>query len=495
MLYKSTNNTVQTFWVALGSLSAFGLAIVSSAILSRYLDKQEYGTYRQIIFTYSTLLVVFSAGLPRVFSYFLPRYSLEEGKAIVKKVSIVLFVCGLVFSVCLYFFSGLIASTLNNNALEYGLKVFAPVPLLLLPTLGIEGIFSTYKKTVYIAIYNTITRGVMLLFIIIPVVVYKASYIYAIYGWIVASLFTFLIALFFKSIPFKNIQSTNTELKLNDILRYSLPLVAASLWGIAIKASDTFYISRFFGEEAYAVYVNGFINLPFVTMITSSTAVVLMPIFSKHFHKKTSKTEVLEIWRSTLKKSAFLIYPLLVYFMVFAKDVIILLFTKDYVGSSIYFRINLILNLFSIIVFAPLFLSTGKTRWYARVHMILAIIIWITGYIVILIFDTPIGIAINSTCINIIKVFVFVYLASKILEIRFFKFFPLRQMALSLLQSGIIISLVCIINDNFFKIDNNLFQLVVTFCLFGVLTLGTGKLFGLNYFAVFKPFLKRINNE
>ena len=82
-----TSNTLQVFWVALGGLSSLGLSIISAAILSRYFDKAEYGTYKQILYVYTTLLVIFSAGLPRVYAYFLPRYSLEEGKAIVWKTS------------------------------------------------------------------------------------------------------------------------------------------------------------------------------------------------------------------------------------------------------------------------------------------------------------------------------------------------------------------------------------------------------------------------
>jgi len=181
-------------WVGMGSLSSFALSIVSAAFLSRYFDKADYGTYRQVLYVYNTLLVVFTAGLPRVFAYFLPRYSLAQGKEIVWKVSKVLFLFGLIFSVFLFAFSGLIAFVLKNPDLAKGLKFFSPIPMLLLPTLGIEGIFSTYKKTIYIAIYNISSRFLMLLFIVLPVILFKGTFLHAIYGWIVASLITLLIA-------------------------------------------------------------------------------------------------------------------------------------------------------------------------------------------------------------------------------------------------------------------------------------------------------------
>jgi len=199
------NNTVQAIWIGLGSLSSFALAIVSAAILSRYFDKEEYGTYKQILYVYNTLLVIFSAGLPRVFGYFLPRYNLAQGKDIVWKISKVLLIAGAAFSLFLFIFSGLIADILKNPELSTGLKYFSPIPLLLLPTLGIEGIFSTYQKTIYIAIYNVTTRILMLLFIVLPVIIFKGSYLYAIYGWIIVSIISLLIAFYFKNIPFKKV--------------------------------------------------------------------------------------------------------------------------------------------------------------------------------------------------------------------------------------------------------------------------------------------------
>src|SRR5690554_4863973 len=360
----------------MGSLSSIALGIVSAAILSRYLDKTEYGTYKQILYVYSTLLIVFSAGLPRVFAYFLPRYSIEEGKTIVRKINRVLFIAGLIFSLFLFLFSGIISIILKNPELSYGLKIFSPIPMLLLPTLGIEGIFSTYKKSIYIAIYNTLSRFLMLIFIVTPVIVFEGSYITAIYGWLGVSVITFIIAYYFKNIPFKGSKSVDTTLNYKEVFAYSLPLVGASIWGIAIKSADQFYISRYFGAEVFAEFSNGFIELPFVAMITSSASVVLMPIFSRVFHQNEGLEKLTETWKNTLNKSATIIYPILIFFILYANELMILLYSQKYAASGIYFRINMFLNFFNIIIFAPLFLSMGKTKLYSIVHMILAFTIW-----------------------------------------------------------------------------------------------------------------------
>ena len=160
---NNKSNFNQALWLGISSVSSMLVSIVSAAILSRYFDKTEYGTYKQIIFVYTTLLTIFQAGLPSVFSYFLPKYPREAGKYIVNKINRILFGLGFLLSVNIFLTSGIVADFLNNPELERGLKLFSPFPLFTLPTLGLEGIYVVNKNTRFVAIYNTVTRLLMLL--------------------------------------------------------------------------------------------------------------------------------------------------------------------------------------------------------------------------------------------------------------------------------------------------------------------------------------------
>ena len=492
---RDTNNTIQAFWVAVGSFFSYALTLISGAILSRYFSKADYGTYRQIVYVYGSLLVIFTAGLPRVYAYFLPRFEIRQGKSIVSQITKVLFLSGLVFSLFLFSFSGIIANILKNKDLEYGLKVFSPIPTLLLPTLGIEGIFSTYKKNVYIAIYNIVTRALMLIFIVLPVMLLHGTFISAIYGWLVVSVIGLIMAYFFKKIPFKGITAEKSPINYKEIFNYSIPLVIASLWGMAIKASDEFFISRYFGANVFAEYSNGFTELPFVSMVTASTSVVLMPLFSKAFHEQSAIDDLIRIWRNTMEKSALILYPLLIFAMMYSSDIMVLLYSKRYANSAIYFQINMFLNFFNIIIFAPLFLSMGKIKVYSNGHMVLAIVMWITNYIVILIFHTPEAVAINTTALSILKLFVFVFIAAKSLNIGFLDFFPFRALAMLLLHTCVIIVLVKLILS-FIPVH---FPVAVNLAISGAvyisLLLLTGKLFGIDYVTVVKPITNKLLNK
>jgi O-antigen/teichoic acid export membrane protein len=92
-------------------------------ILARYFDKQEYGTYKQIVFVYTTFVTLFTAGLPSAYAYFLPKLSKSEGKGIISRLTKLFLALGVLYGLCLFSLAGVIADALKNPELERGLKL------------------------------------------------------------------------------------------------------------------------------------------------------------------------------------------------------------------------------------------------------------------------------------------------------------------------------------------------------------------------------------
>lgn len=137
MSLGQTSNSKQAAWVAIGSFFSFIVSIISSMILSRFFDKGDYGTYKQVMYVYSTLLAVFTLGLPKAYAYFLPKYATNYSRDIISKVTKIFFILGAAFSLFLLCCAGPIASVMNNPDLRSALIVFSPTPFLLLPTMGL----------------------------------------------------------------------------------------------------------------------------------------------------------------------------------------------------------------------------------------------------------------------------------------------------------------------------------------------------------------------
>lgn len=404
MSTEQTSNSRQAAWVAIGSFFSFIVGIVSPMILSRFFDKADYGTYKQVMYVYNTLLTIFTLGLPKAYAYFLPKYATEYSRDIISKVTKIFFVLGAVFTLFLLCFAGPIANVMNNPDLKTALLVFSPTPLLLLPTMGLDAIYASFRKTKYLAYYTIATRVLTIVCIVLPVVLFSGNYIQAILGFDVASLITFFLALYLKSWPVKNVQQRKSDLTYKEIFKFALPLLYASLWGMIIASANQFFISRYFGNETFAEYSNGFMELPFAGMILGGISAILLPVFSRMDNGEGMNTDTLNIWNSALLKSAKLIFPMLIFSVFFAETIMTCMYGNLYSNSATYFIIKNLSGLFVIIPFYPIILAIGKTKTYAHVHMLIAFVIVLAEYIVCKTCNSAIYVAITSEICQVLKI-------------------------------------------------------------------------------------------
>lgn len=486
-----TNNTKQAAWVAAGSLCAHGFAIVSSMILSRYFNKADYGTYKQVMYVYGTLLTVFTLGLPKAFSYFLPRVELAQSKSLIRKITNLFFLLGGVFSLLLFVFSPQIALILKNPELTKALRIFAIVPFFLLPTMGLDGILATFRQSKYIALYHISTNIFKLLCVALPVMVWNLGYEQALWGFVVSSFITFLLALYLKYLPVKNEGNEKCEITYKDIFRFSIPLLTASLWGILIHSADQFFVSRYFGNEVFAEFSNGSMELPFVGMIVGACATVLSPIFSRLSHEKVDpQKEVYPLWMSVFEKTAKLIYPLVIYCMVFADVVMVALYSGKYVDSQNYFRIKLITNFFTLISYGPLIINIGKVKYYSRVHMFTALIVVLLEFISVKTINSPYAISWISMLCHVGKIFAMLFMVSKFFGVKLYQLFPLKLIGLILIPSALFLLL-----ERWVLIDlchlNSWVVLFVSVIVYALVYYAYSILVKMDYIGLVKPLIKK----
>lgn len=458
------NNTKQAFWALFGSLSAFSFSIVSSIILSRYLEKSDYGTYKQILYVYGSLLVVFTLGLPKTYSFFLPRVAAQQARSTIKKINLLLFICGVCLSLTIFFGAELISIILNNKDLALPLKYFALVPMFLLPTIGLEGILSSFRNTQMLAAYQVLTKFIMLLFVAVPVAFFDGGVNSAIIGFTIASAISFFIAEYLKYYPTRDIESAPSSLTYKDLFNYSFPIMLASIWGVIISSSDQFFISRYFGPEVFAEFANGSLELPFVGMVVGAISIVLSPIYSKKANENTSiaKDEIIRLWSSAFSKTVMLTYPLVAFFWFFSHPIMVALYGSAYINSGDFFQIKLLVNFFTIITYGPLILSIGGNKFYYQVHMYGAVLlialqaasiylikspfalVWISvicsiGRIIVMLNFVARYFQIKTTAlipwITIIKILP-CFLALFIIDNTIFEYFKNYSLPLSLLLSG-----------------------------------------------------------
>ena len=491
----NTSNTQQAFWVGIGSLFSFGFTIVSSMILSRYFDKGDYGTYKQVLYVYGTLLTVFTLGLPKAFSYYLPRVPLNEAKNLISKITNLFYLLGGIFSVLLFVFSPQIASFLKNPDLSLAIKIFSPVPLLMLPTMGLESILATYRKTQFITIYTISTRIFTLLCVVLPVIIFKGTYIHAIIGFVAASALTFALAIYFKFLPIRHEANDKCDISYTEIFRFSLPLLYASLWGMLIGSADQFFISRYFGNEVFADFSNGSLELPFVGMIVGAGSTVLGPLFSRQVHENADiKKEILPLWISVFEKTAKLIYPLVLFFWFFADIVMELLYGAQYENSGIYFRIKLIVNFFTIISYVGLIMAINANKFYANVHLLHAVILILLEFLSVKLFHSPYLITAISVFCRIGNTIAMLMFIAKYFNVRLIDLFPIKLIAKIVLPSILFLYAIRFLLDKFLHTEI-LIILITGFVIYAVVYFLWSFYVKIDYISVVSPLLERFKKK
>lgn len=490
-LRNNSSNTMQAFWIAAGQLVAVCLTIGSTMVLTRYMDKFNYGTYKQVFYVYTTLLSVFTLGLPKSYGYFLSRISKEEGKDFVNKMTLIFVFSGMIFSLLLFLGSSIIADVLKNPELKTALKMFSPVPIFLMPTLGLEAIYATYRETYIAAIYSVVTRVLLFICVTLPVLFWGIGYKNAVLGFVISSFLSFLLALYLKNRPFRNVNKQQTSISVTDILKFCMPLMGAGIFNILINSTDQFFISRFFGTESFAEFSNGAMELPFIGMVVGACSTVLLPVYSKisknGLLSKNDVNGIVAIWNNVLSKTVMLIYPLIIYCIIFSDEIMVVLYGSQYELSGRYFFIMLFNNFFSIISCYPLLLALNKTKVYGVVYFANFILLALLEYCVVFIFESVASICVVSVFCLWLRVLVFMLIISRALHVSVLKIIPCKTISIIVLLSTLIAWGVKLLLGS----EQTLLSIVVTFALFIILVFVCSSFLKMNYLSIVKPLLRK----
>ena len=397
---KTTSIFNQAFWLGFGQLCTFALSFVSAAILSRYFDKTEYGTYKQILYVYYTLSSLFTVGLPSVFAYFIPRLNTGQQKTLISAINRLFLLLGAVFSVTLFVLSGPIASLLKNPELAIGLKIFSPFPLFTLPTMGVEGIYTALRKTKTIAIYSVVSKLLMLLCIVLPVVLFHTGYKEAIIGWGLASFATFIFAMVLKNRPYVKVEKELVENMYKMVFNYSIPLMGAFVAGFFISSADQFFVSRYYGTAAFAEFSNGCLSIPFAAMIANSVKNVLLPIFSRA-DLEGNMDEMTGLYNNAVQKSTTLILPILLFCIFFARAIMVFVYGESYAISGSYIICFLLRDFVSCLPYFSVLMALGKSKIYMNMHIVGAMAIWTLDFLLVFLHLPPQSIVVVSSLFHI----------------------------------------------------------------------------------------------
>jgi O-antigen/teichoic acid export membrane protein len=103
-----------------------------------------------------------------------------------------------------------------------------------------------------------------------------------------------------------------------------------------------YFVSHYFEPALFAIYAVGCFELPLLGILYESVVSILFPEVARK-HAAGEREEVISLWASAMRKLAFFYVPTYVLMFVLRREIITLLFTRDYAASADIFAINLML--------------------------------------------------------------------------------------------------------------------------------------------------------
>jgi O-antigen/teichoic acid export membrane protein len=157
------------------------------------------------------------------------------------------------------------------------------------------------------------------------------------------------------------------------ILRVSIPLYITSLLGSSYLYVSSFFVIFLLGDIDYANYRNGAVEIPFISTIAFSVSAVLLPDLNKYFHEG-NKAAALELKRKIINQCIFLLYPVIVFFIVYHYQFIVSYFSVKYAESAIVFAIYSCTCFVRINDYQDVLITAGKSPYILKANIFYFII-------------------------------------------------------------------------------------------------------------------------
>lgn len=441
------------------------------------------------------MAIVLQAGAPQATAYLLPKLPPNQGKDLLRKILLFLFANGLILSFVLYFGANIAGDLLRSPQLPELLRLYAPMPALIVPTLALPGVCMAHGRPGLLASFQIISKLIAFFAVATPILLgytVKTS----IMVWLSASSITVVIAIAVMYIPYHGCATGRSPYGMVDVFRFGLPLAAASIAGILLAGADRFIVSRFFGPEVFAQYVNGAVQLPVLEIVTGSTAVVLLPVFSRLADSKRGNAEAKAIWVRVVQKNAAFLYACAWFAFFFSEDIMRLLYSEKYVGSSLFFRIYLGVTLIRVVPYLPLMLGFGAVRSYLAGAILACLIAWGGAFLVCVRFSNPAFAAASYVCAVYVMSFFFIGVISRRLGVRIASLLPWKELS-AYVAAGALAGLLSWaitmqITGSSFSIV--LVRLIGGLGMFSVSYIVCARAFGLDTIAIVKPVIHGLSN-
>lgn len=457
-----------------GRIITTGSTMILFIIAVRILNKTDFSTFSQSILTYRFMVPFLSLGAPAALLFFIPVHE-ERSRAVLLETQLMLIVLGGLFSVFLLTVGGdFLAGQFGNPDLKTAIPYFALYPLFMLPMVVFGACMTACNQVSRFFAYNAMFRVLFLILVPAALMTWRTPEA-GLLALTVSAGVTFIPGI---TLMFQACGPTRWRpgfLSIHKTLTFSFPVMISNCLGRVQLELDKVFVASYCSPEAFAPFVVAAQNLPFIPVLLGPVSSILR-VDMAVFIKEKRMEDATRLWQSAFIKVAAIMYPVSIFLMLSAKDIIPLVFTDAYRESILPFQLYMLLPLLRSANFSSIALASGQSR---LITFILSITV--AGGIILNFLLTPAYGVIGATTATLITAYflelpLYIYFFNKKLGFMPFKGFniqPLLKIIVSILVSAAIVLMMP------YKPDHALLRLGVCAFVYGVVILGLYRSLGI----------------
>lgn len=374
-----TARSMKVFVLTIGNGINILINFLTLPYLVRSMSYDDYGSYGQALIVISFLQGFFTFNFNQVSNVFFAKGQ-HDPKHVFSSLMRTTFLMGLIAAVVMLLLLPVIAGSFNNALLEpvllcSALNLMAQVPIPVLISILI--FHDKVRQSAQVLVITNILK-VAVMFLVIH---FYHSVELLMAGISLVSVIQ-LLALYF-SVP-KSIRSLRVydSSMVRRFFVMATPLTASSFLERSVVYLDGIMISAILTTTDFALYRAGAFEVPFISSLYGSVASIVMPEVARYF-AGNRQSEIVALKRSAITGTAFFVYPVLIFLLLFSAPIVSFYLSDKYAASSVVFAIFNLSLLIRINDYQDVIIVSGNSRFIFRSIVLMLILSLVMNFFLI----------------------------------------------------------------------------------------------------------------
>ena len=352
----------QSIAVFIGQVLGFAINFLTPILLVRIISKTDYGVLQQFLLMGNTMLPILGLGLASSLYYFFPINKGEQRKSFVFNTYLQMATSGFIFVVGFYFLGKYLLDGLGMETLGQAGNILSFYIMFLLSGTLIDFLFILEQKVHLTMSFNPVDK-LFRLILLVGTALWQETVQACMWGLMIYAGLRFAFISFY---VIRNYYSkANFSLMVPNMktqLAYSLPFAAGIIFTTVSQRIDKLLVNRYITAEEFAIYSLAFFSIPLVDQAFTSINNVVTPKIAELLEQNKTE-ETVSLYRQVVGKTSSIAFPSIIYFTVMAPELLTFLFTEEYVSATPFYRIYLLMFIFTMTSYGIVLRAAGKTKW------------------------------------------------------------------------------------------------------------------------------------